>query len=89
MTLKVKASLGNLGVDDVRIELLLGVKENMSEEFVVKTHHLLNPEPGDNTEIFALSVPMENCGLLYYKVCIYPYHELLAHPFEMGFMKWL
>ncbi|MBN1379708.1 MAG: alpha-glucan family phosphorylase [Gammaproteobacteria bacterium] len=89
LMLKVKASLGNLGVDDVRVELLLGIKEDMSNEFVVKTHHLLKPEPSDSTEIFALSVAMENCGLLHYKICIYPYHELLAHPFEMGFMKWL
>jgi starch phosphorylase len=89
LTLKVKASLGGLSVEDVRVEMLLGSKENPDDEFVVQEHHLLKAESNDSEGIFSLSVPMENCGLLHYKVCIYPYHELLAHPYEMGFMKWL
>ncbi len=89
LNLTVQATLGNLNVSDVRVELLLGVKEHISEEYTVKEHHLLKAENNDKSGTFNLSVPMDNCGLLHYKVCIYPYHELLAHPYEMGFMKWL
>jgi starch phosphorylase len=28
-------------------------------------------------------------GLVGYKIRIYPYNNLLCHPFEMGYMKWL
>ncbi len=89
LTLKVNANLGNLGVEDVRVEMLLGSKENLTDEFIVREHHLLKAESNDAVGVFTLSVPMENCGLLHYRVCVYPYHEMLAHPYEMGFMKWL
>jgi glycogen phosphorylase len=29
------------------------------------------------------------CGKLEYRVRIYPHNPLLAHPFEMGMMRWL
>jgi glycogen phosphorylase len=38
---------------------------------------------------FALRLTPEMCGKLEYRVRLYPYHELLTHPFEMGMMQWL
>jgi starch phosphorylase len=29
------------------------------------------------------------CGKLEYRIRVYPWHELLTHPFEMGMMRWL
>ena len=89
LSIKIRAGLGNLGVDDVRVELLVGARDETSDEFIVQEHHLFKAESNDGSGLFNLSIPMENCGLLHYKICIYPYHELLAHPYEMGFMKWL
>ncbi|MDN5872198.1 MAG: hypothetical protein L0H73_15960, partial [Nitrococcus sp.] len=40
------------------------------------THYILEYEP-------------EWCGRLSYQVRLYPYHELLTHPFELGLMVWL
>ena len=88
--LTVEANLGNLSVDDVRVELLIGEKHDIKGELIVQEHHLFRAESNEKSKCtFKLSQTMENCGLLHYKVCIYPYHELLAHPYEMGSMKWL
>ena len=38
---------------------------------------------------FRLELKSEWCGKLAYRVRAFPYHELLAHPHEMGMMKWM
>jgi starch phosphorylase len=44
-------------------------------------------EGGDTA--FALDVEPEECGQFATEVRIYPWHELLTHPYELGLMKWL
>ena len=39
--------------------------------------------------IFALEVEPPDCGQFRTEVRIYPWHELLSHPHELGLMKWL
>ena len=38
--------------------------------------------------IFALDVEPPECGQFRTEVRIYPWHELLSHPYELGLMKW-
>jgi starch phosphorylase len=48
---------------------------------------------GDRTEdgslVFALDTEPKECGQFATEVRIYPWHELLSHPHELGLMKWL
>ena len=39
--------------------------------------------------VFALELQPEQCGKLEYRIRIYPYHEMLTQPFELGMMRWL
>ena len=39
--------------------------------------------------MFALDVAPPECGQFRTEVRIYPWHELLSHPYELGLMKWL
>jgi len=43
----------------------------------------------DGAVIFALDVEPQECGQFRTEVRIYPWHELLSHPYELGLMKWL
>ncbi|GIX21416.1 MAG: hypothetical protein KatS3mg121_0199 [Gammaproteobacteria bacterium] len=90
LSLEVEAALGGLGADDVRVELVLGERDEAGA-FRVVSRHPFSPagEAAGGRCRFGLSLPMLNCGLMHFKVCIYPYHPLLAHPYEMGCMKWL
>jgi starch phosphorylase len=38
---------------------------------------------------FALDVEPPECGQFGTEIRIYPFHELLTHPYELGLMKWL
>ena len=37
----------------------------------------------------ALDATLQDCGQFATEVRIYPCHELLSHPYELGLMKWL
>ena len=39
--------------------------------------------------VFALDVEPPECGQFRTEVRIYPWHELLSQPYELGLMKWL
>jgi starch phosphorylase len=41
----------------------------------------------DGSQVFELSSAPEGCGQFAYELRIYPWHELLAHPFELGLLK--
>jgi starch phosphorylase len=43
----------------------------------------------DGSTLYELEIAPELCGKLDYRVRIYPWHELLTHPFETGLMVWL
>jgi starch phosphorylase len=46
--------------------------------------------PGqDGESVFTLELTPDVCGKIEYRMRVYPYHELLTHPFEMGMMVWL
>jgi starch phosphorylase len=43
----------------------------------------------DGTLLYALDAPPAGSGRWATEIRIYPRHELLSHPFELGLMKWL
>ncbi|HXY76922.1 MAG TPA: alpha-glucan family phosphorylase [Steroidobacteraceae bacterium] len=43
----------------------------------------------DGAVIYALDVEPPECGQFRTEIRIYPFHELLSHPYELGLMKWL
>jgi starch phosphorylase len=43
----------------------------------------------DGSTVFALEAAPPECGQFATEVRIYPFHDLLSHPYELGLMKWL
>ena len=53
---------------------------------------VLQPRPAsrsDGATVFALDAAPQECGQFATEIRIYPWHELLSHPYELGLMKWL
>jgi len=46
-------------------------------------------QDAEGAVIFALDVEPPDCGQFRTEVRLYPWHELLSHPHELGLMKWL
>jgi starch phosphorylase len=88
--MEVAVKLNGLAPSDVIVELLLsrGAREPAERraryEFVhdgTRTEH--------DEHRFALELAPELCGKLEYRIRVYPCHELLTHPFELGLMLWV
>ena len=89
--LEVGVRLNGLKPGDVVVEMLIGhmlgktgVKQAMKYRFMAQ---------GDSNEageqVFALELTPEQCGKLEYSIRVYPHHDMLTHPLEMGCMRWL
>jgi len=87
--LRVRANLNGLEAGDVRLECLLG-RENPERGFEVRQSVQI-PCVGESEGYsrFEIEVAPEIAGLQCYKLRMYPYNELLSHPFELGCMIWI
>jgi starch phosphorylase len=90
LTIEVAAELHGLKPDDVVVECLVCTEE---EHGACVTHDRLPFESvGVNPQgetLYRLDLLPSLAGLQYYQICMYPFHELLRHPFELGCMIWL
>ncbi|HSS28349.1 MAG TPA: alpha-glucan family phosphorylase, partial [Usitatibacter sp.] len=78
--------LDRLAPEDVEVELLMGsplMTKQQPESYVLKPVG----KEGDEQK-YALDLAPELCGKLEYRIRAYPRHASLAHPYEMGLMKW-
>jgi starch phosphorylase len=85
----ISANLNGLSETDVTVECVVG-KEDSRGEFIPYDHLQFSfvKRDGDN-HLFELQFKPSKPGLNFYKLRIYPYHELLSHPFEVGKMIWV
>jgi len=94
LVLEVAAQLNGLDASDVVVECLPG-RDNEMDDFVPVGTMALEPtsQGAGGETIFAAD--LQGCihlsleGLRQFRVRAYPFHPLLAHRFECGFMVWL
>jgi starch phosphorylase len=91
LRLEVGVFLDRLKPQDVALELLIAKQSGHEEDTQPKSYRFesegLSTEQGEQR--FALELSPELCGKLEYRIRLYPQHELLTHPFELGMMRWL
>jgi glycogen phosphorylase len=89
--IEIAVQLDGLQPEDVMLELVMG--RHTHEPSQKQTAHFRFEAEGTRTEQgehrFVLELTPEMCGRLEYRVRLYPYHELLTHPQELGMMLWL
>lgn len=88
---EVAVNLNGLQPEDVVVEILIGFNTN-KEPLVSARHYRFECDGsmGDKGEyLFYTELQPEQCGNLEYHIRVYPCHELLTHPFELGMMRWL
>jgi glycogen phosphorylase len=104
LRLRVAAALNGLAPADVRVEFLARrlLPEADPSPPPLSSYGRSRPpglwsaafaatdeQDSDGAAIFALDVAPAECGQFRTEVRIYPRHELLSHPYELGLMKWL
>jgi glycogen phosphorylase len=103
LRLTVAVALNGLSPADVRVEFIarrLLPKADRSPPALTSYGHperdglwraalRATDEPDAGETVFALEVEPKECGQFATEIRIYPWHELLTHPYELGLMKWL
>lgn len=89
LRVEVAVQLNGLAPDDVSVELVFA---RPGERNPAKSKHytLRHAGPLDNGEhLYTRELTPDLCGKIEYRFRVFPFHELLTHPFEMGMMVWL
>ncbi len=88
---EVLVNLNGLAPDDVVVEILIGFNTRKEQIASARRYPFVSTGAvNESGEIrFATELTPELCGNLEYRIRVYPYHELLTHPFELGMMRWL
>jgi len=88
---EVAVNLNGLVPDDVVVEILIGYSSIPEQQASLRRYRFESAGTIDhsNTYLFAVILRPEQCGNLEYRIRVYPCNELLAHPFELGMMRWL
>ncbi len=104
LRLRVAAALNGLAPADVRVEFaarrllpeadlspppLSSYAQASREGWWQAAFSATDEQDGDGAMVFALDVEPPACGQFRTEVRVYPWHELLSHPYELGLMKWL
>jgi glycogen phosphorylase len=86
---EVAVKLNGLAPGDVCVELLLS--RGLRDGSPMQHSHELLPvgNPDDAEQRFAVEFKPGLSGRLDYRIRIYPRHELLTHPFELGLCSWV
>jgi starch phosphorylase len=102
LRLRVAASLNGLQPEDVRVEFVARRQLPESDfEPPPLSSYSDGPRAGlwtvalaptgefesDGAAVFALDAEPSECGQFLTQLRVYPWHELLSHPFELGLMK--
>lgn len=81
-------NLGDLTMRDVAVELVWGADDNGR----IRTPVVLTMEPGerlaDGRQMYRMRFAPTRNGALIYGVRMRPNHPALAHPYELGLMRW-
>ncbi len=88
LTFCAAVHLGDLSVEDVVMECLLGSERD--DLYVASETHRFTAKDtnAEGKTRFELELT-PGSGLQTYKLRLYPYHRLLTHRFETGLMKWI
>jgi starch phosphorylase len=104
LRISVAAGLGGLSPDDVRVEFVAhrrlpaaNLEPPALSSYRGRRHEGLWTAPlvatgetqADGAVVYSLDLKPPACGQFATEIRIYPYHELLSHPYEVGLMKWL
>lgn len=88
--LRVEAWLNGLSAADVRVECLVSPECTGTHKTPGPPSFFLEQESeADGRTVFATQVQPSYPGLQTLRLRMYPYHEALTHPLEMGAMLWV
>jgi len=90
LEIRVAVDLDGLSPDDIHVECQLGRMDG-DGRFIRQAYYAFSPSERDakGRQIYSLDIEPPMPGLQIYRICLFPHHPALSHPYEMGYMLWL
>jgi len=86
---EVAVHLDGLTPGDLNVEMVF-TRPGEATSPRARRYVLAHERALDNGEhLFARELTPDQCGKMEYRFRVFPTHDLLTHPFEMGMMLWL
>jgi glycogen phosphorylase len=89
LVLRVNVKLNGLKSQDIHVECILSRTANQDDFESISCHPLKAIAEENEETVYECRFVPDLSGLISYKLRAYPYHPLLCHPFEMGYLLWL
>lgn len=95
VSMKVQVNLNGLQASDILVECLVGNIEQQQFcahsciKLLYQTDLANQGDQNSGDATYAVDWTPAESGLKVYRLRLYPYHNLLSHPFELGCMLWL
>lgn len=89
LPVEVSVYLDGLEATDVAVECLVGQLQDGDKLLVYESYQFNYAGQQGDAHYYRLDLKPHTPGLNHYKIRMYPYHELLSHPFELGYMLWV
>jgi starch phosphorylase len=89
VSLQLDVHLNGLTADDIVVEAVMSRAVGATGDDRRSYRFVAGQARDDGGRLFTLDLAPEFCGQLDYAIRAYPYHEALAHRFEMGQMIWV
>lgn len=89
LTIQVAVNLNGLNSEDIIVECMLGLPSSNGGNDSASCYRLSALREQSGVTLYETGFIPDMSGLIVYKIRAYPYHPLLCHPFEMGYMKWI
>lgn len=88
--IEVCVQAGELDPSDLKVECLFGFEPKQRDSFFHTVKSLSYSERLEDGKLLyklvaEVNIPGKQCCA----IRVYPYHEALSHPFELGYLKWL
>ncbi len=87
--IEVAVQMNTLQPSDLRLECIVSRQIDASPSEYTRFTFVAAGELGAGEYLFRLEFKPPFPGMQHYRVRLYPQHDALAHPFEVGRMRWL
>ena len=89
MPIQARIGLGQLGPEDVSVDLYYGPMDGDGDLVSAMTEPMaLDGAPGEDGHVYRAMVPFKESGKFGFMLRIMPKHRLLVHSADMGLVVW-
>ncbi len=86
---RIEMNLANLSIDDIRMEILFGEKEDGEIKRIIYKEEMSVEQLDNGNALYGCAIPVGKAGVYDYAFRLSPKSEHLAYPEDFSLIKWI